>query len=478
MVSDNSTILASASLVGTSDYQQFMSKLSQSTTRQVVENLFDVNNRIYYNQFLDVLVNRIGMTYVKNHRFDNPLAVFKRANLNYGNSIQLIATDYIKTQEYRDSEPQPTEDGDTVFSTYRPQGVKAAYVSTNQFRQYPITVNRELLRSAFVDDSGLSNFISQIMATPMNSDAYAEYRAMCKSIAEFNTANPNLVFHHTAYNVKPDDTEGARRFLKDLRAYSYKFQFPNLVRQFIPADVPATYKPSELVLLVTPDILASMDVDGLAQLFNLEKADWNYRTIVVDTLGIPNCFAALMSERTLLAMDVIYENGSFYNPKTLSTNFFLTHTQIAGVVDPFEPIVLFGYDPEVWSATTPKVVTETVESIAVTAKTATVKAGGTLQLYVNLNGTLTVEPDTSAVPETLTVAPDSATFTVTAKSGENVVTLNSRTYVDTRTNILHVQKSGLKAGDVLTVTATGTYVNPTSVEDHTPFTSTLDITIE
>lgn len=475
---DNSTILASASLVGTSDYQQFMSKLSQSTTRQVVDNLFDVSNRIYYNQFLDVLVNRIGATYVKRHQFDNPLAVFKRANLNYGNSIQLIATDYIKTQEYRDSEPQKTEDGDTVFSTYRPQGVKAAYVSTNQFRQYPITINRELLRQAFMDDNGLNDFIAQIMSTPMNSDAYAEYRAMCNSIAEFDKANSGLVYRHTAYNAIPNDAEGAKLFLKDLRSYAYKFKFPNLVRQYIPADVPATYNPDELVLLVTPDVLASMDVDGLAQLFNLEKGDWNYRTIVVDTLGIPNCFAALVSERTLLAMDVVYENGSFYNPKTLSTNFFLTHMQIAGVCDPFEPIVLWGYG-DGWNATTPRIVAETVESVKLTSSVNTVKRGGTLQLYVNLDGSLSVEPSTDTIPDTLAVAPDSATFAVTAKDSTGAaITLNSRTYVDTRTNLLHVQKTGLKTGDVITITATSTYVNPTSTDSGAAHTATLDITVE
>lgn len=478
MTVDNSTILASASLVGTSDYQQFMNKLSQSTTRQVVDNLFDVSNRIYYNQFLDVLVNRIGATYVKRHQFDNPLAVFKRANLNYGNSIQLIATDYIRTQEYRDSEPQRTEDGDTVFSTYRPQGVKAAYVSTNQFRQYPITINQQLLRQAFASETGLNDFIAQIMSTPMNSDAYAEYRAMCNSIAEFDKANKGLIYRHKAYNAVPNDAEGAKQFLKDLRAYAYKMKFPNLVRQYIPADVPATYDVDELVLLVTPDVLSSLDVDGLAQLFNLEKAEWNYRTIVIDNLGIQNCFAALVSERTLLAMDTIYENGSFYNPKTLSQSWFLTHCQIAGVCDPFEPIVLFGYDAEIWNATTPKIITETVESIAVTSSTATVKRGDTLQLYVALNGTLTVDPSTDTVPDAITVAPDSATFTVTAKDNAGAaILLNSRTYVDPRTNLLHTQKTGLKTGDVLTVTATGTYANPTSSEEQTPFTSTLDITI-
>lgn len=478
MASDNSTILQAASLVGTSDYQQFMSNLSQSTTQEVVENLFAPMNRIYYNQFLDVLVNRISAVYVKNHRFENPLAVFKRANLNYGNTAQLIATDYIKTQQYRDTEPQRTEDGDTLFSTYKPKGVKAAYVSTNQFRQYPITINDMLLRQAFTSDDGLSQLVSQLMSTPMSSDNYAEYRAMVNSIKVFDDANTGLVYRHTAYNAKPNDAEGARLFLKDLKTYSYNMRFPNLVRQYTPADVPGSYTPDQLVLLVTPEILSVMNVDGLAQLFHLEPAEWNYRTIVVDDLGIKNCFAALVSERTLLAMDVALENGSFYNPKTLSTNYFYTHLQIAGVVDPFEPIVLFGYGADEWSATTTPTITQDITGITASAVKTTVKAGETLQLATTLSGTLTIEPETAHISDWVELAPNAATWSVTAKDKDGTVReLNSRTYVDVRTNILHTQKT-LKAGDVLTVKATGVYTNPTSNEESTPFESSIEITVE
>ena len=47
-----------------------------------------------------------------------------------------------------------------------------------------------------------------------------------------------------------------------------------------------------------------------------------------------------------------------------------------------------------------------------------------------------------------------------AKDAEgDPIDLNSRTRVDVY-GVLHLQKTGLKAGDILTVTATSAYTNP------------------
>lgn len=471
---NNTTILAQASLVGTSDYQQFIDSLSQQSTQQVVQTLFDPMNRIYKNQFCDFLINRIGYTWVKHHAFENRLAVFKRGNLDYGNTVQLLGLDWIRTHEYSEDEPVRTDDGDSLFKTYRPQG-KAAYVSTNQFRQYPISVSDRLLRQAFASDTGLSEFVSEVMQTPFNSDNYAEYRAMINSFAAFNAANPNLIYRINT-TEEPTTQEQARDFLVTLKALAERFYFPNDVRQFTPGDLPGTYTADQLVLLVTPEVNAVLDVQGLATLFHIERAEVPYRVIVVDDFGIPGCFGALVSDRTLLAMDQTYENGSFYNPRTLVTSYFLTHIQIAGVVDPFEPMILFGSGDAFGATSTLRTVTETASGITMTVSPETVRPGRTARITLSLTGTMSASE--GEVPESLDVRPDSATYEVTAASGSTAVELDTTdTYVDVRTNRLHVG-SDVAKGTVLTIKATGTYRDPTKTDTPTtPFTSTATVTV-
>ena len=96
------------------------------------------------------------------------------------------------------------------------------------------------------------------------------------------------------------------------------------------------------------------------------------------------------------------------------------------------------------------------------------KAGDSAQLTVKLNGTIT--PET----EGITVSPDAATFEVSAKNGETPVQLNSRTRVDNY-GVLHLQKSGLAAGTVVTVVATAAYTNPSG--ETKSYTATHNVTI-
>ena len=62
----------------------------------------------------------------------------------------------------------------------------------------------------------------------------------------------------------------------------------------------------------------------------------------------------------------------------------------------------------------------------------------------------------------------------TVENQTAAVALNSRTYVDNY-GILHVQKSGIETGDVITVTAKAVYVNPSG--STSAYTDTATVTI-
>mgnify|MGYP000158099469 CR=1 FL=1 len=92
-------------------------------------------------------------------------------------------------------------------------------------------------------------------------------------------------------------------------------------------------------------------------------------------------------------------------------------------------------------------------------------------MTVALTGTVT------ANDEGIEVAPDAVTWSV---SGETAATegeplaLNRTTRVD-RLGVLHVQKTNIEAGNVLHVSGTTSYVNPSG--ETTPYTKAVDITI-
>ena len=437
MAVNNSTILAKAWLAGTNDFQQRVPDPTIAGVKATMDALFQPMNSMLFNQFMDILINRIGFTYVRQQAYKNPLAVFKGTKLSYGSTIQEIAPKWIKAHSYDDQ-------NETLLKLHRPEA-QVWYHSQNRRDQYPISVNVDELRTAFTDETGLNKLVASIMTTPQNSDEYDEYRIMLQLIAEYETRWGFYKHHLTSM---PTDETSGKELLTALQTYGGKLQFPSSL--YSGTEIPVFAKPDELVLITTPEAQAGLNVNTLAGLFNVDLAQVKYRVVLVDEFPIAGAVALLTTEDFFVCSDTLYSTTSFWNPQTLTTNYYLNHWGVYSV-SPFVPAILFTTEDE--STVTPTI-TQTVSGITLEAEKESMKAGESQQLTVKLTGT--INPETPDVY----VAPNAATYEIVAKTSDgDPVDLNSRTRVDVY-GVLHVQKTGLKAGDVITVTANSAYTNP------------------
>ena len=559
MATDNYTILHDVWLKGTNDFQQRIPEPTQSNIDQVVGHLFDPMNQIYFNQFMDALIMRIGTTYVHQQSFRNPLREFKKPQLTYGNTIQEMIPKWIRAHSYID-------DAEDVFKMARPDA-RVWYHSQNRRDRYDITINDVELRTAFTDSNGLNKLVAAIMNVPINSDEYDEYRIMMQLIAVYQQ---KWGFYKHALSAAPTDEDTGKEFLQELRTYAGLLRFPSTTYNngAIP-DIPIFVNPSELILLVTPQTQAALDVQTLAVLFHMEKAEIQYRTVLVDQFPIPDndCVALLTTTDFFMCMDTQYRNTSIYNPKTLVTNYFLHHWGVYSV-SPFVPAILFTVGGE---STTINEVTQTVTGMtltiddtvdaipgaevpttialtgtidpevpyiklapnAATYETSVTRSGsdGTAGVYTLTIGGSWTENDTIKIDDTTvtitdamttnaliaaaietafasdttyTVADNSNKVTFTEKSGKygtgaptvTKTTTNGTTSMVTTTQpvlpsedtvvrspttrvdnygILHVGKN-LQTGDVISITATSTYINPSGATE--TFTDTETVTVE
>ena len=461
MAVDNATILDKVRLKGTDDYQQRVPSATQTGVANTMRYLFDPMNRQYLNDCVWNMVNRIGLTVMaQNAPFKNPLDVFKKENLYWGSTVQEIAVKWIKAHGYKD-------DAGELLKMHRPEAA-AWFYEQNRRDQYPISWTDDELRQAFVDDYGLNRFVAQIMETPRNSDNYDEMNIMLALIRHYEQ---NLGFYKVHLDAIPSDETTAKTLLKALRSTAGRMQFPSTQYNALNVtDIPAYASPQQMVLLIEPEYLASLDVDALSSVFQLDKADVPYRIIQVPTLGISGAVALLVSTEWYQVRDTVYGTTQFYNPQTMTNTMYLNHWGVYGV-SPFTPCALFTTD----AGTSVKVVTQTVTGFTLTPATDDVKAGDVVQLAPKL--TATVEPTGTAID----VAPNSATYEVSAthaadgKDAASPFELNVNTFVDDQAR-LHVQRDGLTAGDIITVTGTATYVNPTG--ETTPYKATCAFTVK
>lgn len=469
MAVTNSTILDKIWLSGTNDYQQRIPQTTQNDIAATQAALFAPENLNLYNQFVDALVNRIGSTYVHQQTWRNPLAVFKKDAIRYGDKAQEIAVKWIKSHSYAD-------DREDVFKMYRPDA-NVWFHTVNRREFYPITVNREELEFAFTEDYGLNSFVSAIMAAPQNSDEYDEYRIMLELMAYYEN---NFGFYKHQLSAAPTTKATAEELLVELRAYAGDLRFPSSrYNAGLIEDVPVFARPDELVILMTPRTQAVVDVMALAAAFNMDRETIQQRIVLVDEFPIPNAVALLTTDDFFQCRDKLNQTTSQYNPLTLGTNYFL-HRWGMYSVSPFVPAILF----TTASGTSIPTVTQALTAITLAADDSTPHAGQKVQLSVTLTGTLT-EGGNSYAGDAIVLAPKAATYDIgitrstTEGEGESAVTTTTavksvKTYIDEYA-ILHIADD-LEVGDVITVTATSAYVNPSGAT--TALTDDVTLTID
>lgn len=442
MALTNSVLAEKIWLEAGNDYQQRVPNPTVNGLEATWRALFKPGNNAYLNQFMDVLVNRIAYTYIHNLAWTNPLAVYKRAKLVHGTTIQEIALNWVKAHAYKD-------DVESLLRLNRPEG-DVAYHTQNRQDKYPISVVLPELKNAFLDDYGLNRLVAGIMQAPVNSDNYDEYRIALNMLATYEDA---YGFYKYPLSAVPTDEATGKEFLTAVRTLVATLQFPSARYNAACVSVPVFVKPSELVLLVTPAVAASVSVEVLSSIFHVEMAEVNVRQIIVDEFPIPNVVAMLTTEDFFIMQDTLYETTSFWNAETLATNYFLHHWEIVSA-SPFVPAIMFTVGG---GGTTIPTVKQTVTGITLTGA-STAEAGEDVQLTVNLTGTL------APVHEGVAVEPNAATFAVAATDGAaepKAVELDPMsTYVD-KFAVLHLADD-LPAGTVVTVTAMSAYVNPSA----------------
>ena len=462
MAVDNATILDKLYLVGSNDYQQRIPLTTQGGIANTIKHLEHPGNGKLFNELLTNFVNLIGLQRIISKRWDNRLNIFKGEKLNYGSMIEEAAPQWLKAHTY-------DPDSANLLTSDNPE-FAVVYHTVNREDKYIVDVTIPEFRKALRDEFGLNKLINAIMQLPINSDNYDEYVCMMQLFAEMNDAYDLFTVGLTA---APTTEETGKDFLTKLRTYAELLTFPTSTYSAGDFNIPVFAKSEELVLLISAEWSASVDVNTLASDFQLDKADIKYRKVVVDQFPIPNVGAVLTTEDFFVVHDYVYQTDSFYNPDQLRTKYFLHHWEVISA-SPFVPCILF----KVGAGTNVPTLTQAVTAFNLSAQADTVEPGGTVQLTGTLNGTLTPSGDYKNIE----IAPDSALFTVVAErtTGEtgsevtSAVELNEFTYVD-RLGVLHVQKDTLEKNDKLTVTGVSTYINPSGTT--TVYSDTVEITI-
>lgn len=386
------------------------------------------------NEFLNALVNRIGRVLVTSKMYDNPWNMFKRGMLEFGETIEEVFVEIAKPFEY---DPETAES--EVFKREIPD-VRAAFHILNYQKFYKVTVQRDQLRQAFLTWDGVTDLITKIINSMYAGANYDEFLVM-KYLVAVNILNGRL----KAVQISdPSNVTNMKSVVGAIKSVSNGMEF--MTTEYNQAGVHTYTDKRDQYIILTSDFDAVMDVEVLASAFNMDKADFMGRRVLVDSFAsldndrlallfkddenyvpltqdelnaLATIPAVLVDRDWFMILDNLLEFTDQYNGQGLYWNYWL-HVWKTLSVSPFANSAVFV--PGVPSVT----------SVTVSPDTVTAGAGQTVLL--------------TAEVVTANFAPQTVTWSV-AKAAKATVDNTGKVVIGT----------DAKTGDKIVVTATSTF---------------------
>ena len=342
------------------------------------------------NEFVTNLINRIGLTIIRNKTFSNPLSILRKGSMPLGTDIQDLYENPAEAEQYELSNTAMAK-----LLTITDPDTHVAYYRRNRKDLYTKTISRENLQGAFVSWEKFENYISAI-TTSLYSGNYIDEFELTKSLVDGAYDN-NKVIVETVSPVT--DETSAKAFIKKCRSLFNKMKLPstqyNAYSKFSGAKgtIKTWTEEDRFVLIVTSDVMAEVDVDVLARAFNIENTKFLGRVIEVDSFENEEIQAILCDESWFQIYENLMRFDEFYNARTMTWNEYL-HVWQTYAICPFANAVVF-------ATAQPKPATAVSVSDVSVAKDATA------------NVTVTLTP-TDATTELEYISGDESTFTVSS----------------------------------------------------------------
>lgn len=248
------------------EYQNSVPKITKaSEIRQVGEVIY--GSPALSNQFINQLVNRIALVAVNSAIFYNPYRILKKGYLEFGETIEEVFVDIAKVVEYNPELAEQRELKRTI------PNVETAFHPVNWRVMYPVTIQEEDLRMAFLSIEGVQDLITKIINQIYTAASYDEFLL-------FKYMLIKAMSHGKVKAVAIDNIETISNSAVAFRGISNCLGF--MSADYNESGVLTATPRENQVIFMDAMFNAKFDVDVLSAAFNMDKADYMGRLFLID----------------------------------------------------------------------------------------------------------------------------------------------------------------------------------------------------
>lgn len=389
-------------------YHQYVPVVTDSTTiGEFGAPILDSQNLNVLNDFVGLL-KKVVFTAVYNKTFNNPLVGLEGERMPLGQFIEDV---YVNPAHARGFN---VNDFAGLLQKYEAE-VATQYLTVNSDLQYCVTLTREKIRNAFTSWDQLEGLISGYINSLYNGAYITRYNQTKGLVTAAFTGN------NVNYEVisNPTDEQSAKAMIQKLRSAFSKMQIPSTrynAWEKVKGDkfaLKTWSDPEDIVVLISADVEALVDVEVLAAAFNMNKADFLGRVIVVDDFSQYNedgtvavdgsaIKCAIMDKAWFKIKTQDFAMDEFYNANNRTWQYYLNDVRMCNY-SLFANAIVFATSAPTVDAT----------DLDIDTASVTLKAGETVKVPFEITP--------ANATSTITVTSSASTYATGSVSGRNIV---------------------------------------------------------
>ena len=391
-------------------YHKYVPVVTDSTTiGEFGAPILDSQNLNVLNDFVGLL-KKVVATAVYNKTFNNPLTQLEGERMVLGQWIEDVYVNPAKARGFN------VNDFAGLLQKYEAE-VAVQYLGVNSDLQYCVTLTREKIRNAFTSWDQLESLVSGMISSLFNG-AY---------VTRFNQTKGLVTAAFTGNNVQyvkitdPTDEQTAKSMIRQLRAAFSKMQIPSTkynAWEKVKGErmsLKTWTDPEDVVVLISADIEALIDVEVLAAAFNMSKTDFLGRVIVVDDFNQYNDDGTVAVDGSMIKAMIAdkawfkiktqdFAMDEFYNANNRTWQYYLNDVRMCNYSLFANAVVFATDDPDV-DAT----------DLDIDTASVTLKAGETVKVPFEITP--------ANATSTISVTSSASTYATGSVSGRDIVVL-------------------------------------------------------
>lgn len=248
------------------EYQQNVPKVAKaSDIPRVGEVIY--GTPAFANQFINALVNRIAIVSVQSATFNNPYSILKKGYIEFGETVEDIFVSIAKAVDF-----DPEKAAQREFQRTFPD-VRSAFHTMNWRVMYPVTIQDEDLKQAFLSIDGVQNLIAKIVESIYTAAEYDEFLL-------FKYLLIKAISHGKIHTKSVGDGTNLDKAAVQFRGTSNLITF--MLDKYNELKVKNNTPKDRQVIFMDSLFNAEFDVNVLASAFNMDKADFMGRLFLID----------------------------------------------------------------------------------------------------------------------------------------------------------------------------------------------------